>query len=54
MPDNLSFEEKQVILRDVIEKIVIKDNEVSIYGIIPLHEEDSIESDNVLVASRES
>ena len=37
--DKLSFEEKRMILREVIEKIVVKDNEVSIFGIIPLQEE---------------
>lgn len=51
--DNLSFEEKRVILREVIEKILVKDNEVSIYGIIPL-QEDSDDLEDVSIASRSS
>ena len=35
MLDNLSFEEKRTILREVIEKVNIKDSKISIYGIIP-------------------
>ena len=51
--DNLSFEEKRMILREVIEKIVVKDNKVSIYGIIPQQEE-SDDLEDVSIASRSS
>ena len=37
---NLSFEDKRQILREVIDKIVLDGNEVTIYGIIPLPEEE--------------
>ena len=51
--DNLSFEEKRTILREVIDKIVVKDNKVSIYGIIPLQEE-SDDLEDVSIAYRSS
>jgi len=38
---NLSFEDKRQILREVIDKIVLDGNEVTIYGIIPLPEEEA-------------
>jgi hypothetical protein len=53
MLDNLSFEEKRTILREVIEKVIIKDSKISIYGIIPAQGElDDIE--DVSIASRSS
>ena len=51
--DNLSFEEKRTILREVIEKILVKDNEVSIYGIIPAQEEIN-DLEDVSIVSRSS
>jgi len=38
---NLNFEDKRQILREVIDEIVIDGNEVTIYGIIPLPEEEA-------------
>ena len=53
MLDNLSFEEKKTVLREVIEKVIIKDSEISIYGIIPAQGElDDIE--DVSIESRSS
>ncbi|MFC1940310.1 hypothetical protein ACFLXO_06475, partial [Chloroflexota bacterium] len=51
--DNLSFEEKRTVLREVVEKVIIKDSEISIYGIIPAQGElDDIE--DVSIAYRSS
>jgi len=50
--DNLSFEDKRAILREVIDKIVVNGSEVSIYGIIPMLEEDSIDKQEVLIESQ--
>jgi hypothetical protein len=51
--DNLSFEEKRTVLREVVEKVVIKDSEISIYSIIHAQGElDDIE--DVSIASRSS
>jgi len=36
---SLSFEEKRSILRDVIEKIEVKDSDISIWGIIPMQDD---------------
>ena len=36
---NLNFEDKRQILREVIDKIVVDGNELTIYGVIPLPEE---------------
>lgn len=53
MLDNLSFEEKRTVLREVVEKVIIKDSEISIYGIIPSQGElDDIE--DVSIAYRSS
>ena len=51
--DNLTFEEKRLILREVVEKVVVRDNEVSIYGIIPLKDE-SGDIEDVSIAYRSS
>jgi len=48
--DSLTFEEKRSILREVIEKIEVRDDEISIWGIIPMQEKD-IEDDKVSIAS---
>jgi hypothetical protein len=52
--DNLSFEDKRLVLREVVDKIVVKNYEVSIYGIIPKYEEKSCESVAMLFDSRSS
>lgn len=36
---NLNFEDNRQILREVIDKIVVDGNELTIYGVIPLPEE---------------
>ncbi len=50
--DNLNFEDKRQVLREVADKIVIDGSKVSIYGIIPMLEEDSIEKQEVLIESQ--
>jgi len=52
--DNLSFEDKLLVLREVVDKIVVKDSEISIYGIIPRYEERPRESVAMLFDSRSS
>lgn len=37
--DTLSFEEKRLVLREVIERIEIRDSDVSIWGIVPMQDE---------------
>ncbi len=50
--DNLSFEEKKTVLREVVEKVIIKDSEISIYGIIPSQGElDDIEDVSIAYGS---
>lgn len=44
---NLSFENKRQILREVVDKIVVDGNDITIYGIIPVPEE---RSEDVAVA----
>jgi len=46
--------DKRMILREVIDRIVVNDNEVSIYGIIPMYEEESGEAQKVSVGSQSS
>ncbi len=53
MLDNLSFEEKRTILREVIEKIIIKDFKIYIFGIIPA-QGDLGDIEDVSIASRSS
>ncbi len=48
---SLTFTEKRFILREVLDKIVISNNEVTIYGIVPIYEE---RNENVSVASQSS
>lgn len=50
--DNLSFEDKRQVLREVIDKIVLDGSEISIYGIIPILEEESIDKQEVSVESQ--
>jgi len=49
---NLNFEDKRQVLREVIDKIVVDGREVSIYGIIPMLEEDSIDKEKVSIESQ--
>ena len=51
---NLSFGDKRLVLREVVDKIVVKDTEVSIYGIIPKYEDEPCESVAMLFDSRSS
>lgn len=50
--DNLGFDEKRQVLREVIDRVVIDSNEVSIYGIIPLIEESSNNEELVSIGSQ--
>ena len=52
--DNLSFGDKRSVLKEVIYKIVAKDGEISIYGIIPKYENESCETELMLFDSRSS
>lgn len=49
--DSLTFTDKRFILREVIDKIVISGDEVTIYGIVPIYEDIK---DNVSVVSQSS
>jgi len=48
---NLNFEDKRQIFREVIDRIVVDGNEVTIYGIIPLPEEKAKDMSVVLPSS---
>jgi len=48
---NLDFEDKRQILREVIDRIVVDGNEVTIYGIIPLPQEKAKDMSVVLPSS---
>lgn len=36
---NLTFEDKRQILREVVDKVIVNEDEVTIYGIIPMPED---------------
>ena len=48
---SLTVTEKRFILREVLDKIVISNNEVTIYGIVPIYED---RNENVSIASQSS
>jgi len=48
---NLNFEDKRQVLREVIEKIIVNGNDITIYGIIPLPEEKAKDLSVVLPSS---
>lgn len=48
---NLNFEDKRQVLRELIEKIVVNGNDITIYGIIPLPEEKAKDMSVVLPSS---
>lgn len=51
---SLSFEDKRQVLREVIDKIVVNDNEVYIFGIIPILTEESNNEEKALIESQSS